>query len=322
MAGVATGQVVKFQVFADPDLVTGLFDVIEVWRSRSLEAGPYEEITGPQWSTASHAIAARPFSVVGLQLGLRVNEKDDVVVTFTGTDPLDAATIASQVQTQSNGLLRASATDLLTFETAAPGAAATLRVLESDVAGILALPLEEPSSVAFGHDARTTLLPDVSAYTVIDPHGSSSYFYKIRFRNASTGAVSEFSAPFSGTTIGGVDPALIVRGFVKLVDMLGKPLVSYNVLIHNTFKGVAVGDKIVIGGPLEKLTDANGEAEFFLVRGLIITVSVAGTNLVREVTIPTDPAITSINLLDGAVGQDDVFKVQVPNIPYAERRSI
>lgn len=323
MAGVATGQAVRFQVFADPELVTGVFDAIEIWRSRDGEAGPFEEITASIWTTAVHLIADRPFSVSGKSLLLRVNELNDLTIAFTGVDPVSSSSIASQIQTQGLGLLRTSiAGGFISMETAQPGAVVTLRVVESDAAAILGLPIAEPDSVAFGHDARIAIIEGQAGYNVIDPHGSSDYFYKVRFRNKDTNAVSDFSDAFSGNTTGGVDPSELVRGTLKLVDMLGNSLPNYNVLLHNTFKGTSVGDSLVVGGPVQALTDSNGQVEFFLVRGITITVAVAGTNIVRDVTVPEDPEIESFNLLDPSLGPDDLFKVQVPNIPFAERRSL
>ncbi len=322
MSGVATGQVVRFQVFADPELVNNTFTVIEIWRSRDTDAGPYEEITAAQWDVAALFAPSRPYSLSGETLKLLVNEQHEVSILFAGTDPLSASSIATQVQDQGLGLVRSRvADDLIYFETAQPGGLATLRVLEGDAATLLTLPTVEPLSVAFGKDVRIPLVPGTQLYVATDQHGSADFFYKMRFRNASTGAVSEFSSPTTVAT-GGVEPTALVRGFAKLVDLTGRPLENHQVSVHNKFKGVVVGDTTVAGGSVSKVTDAQGTAEFFLMRGLVVTVSVAGTNLTREVTVPTDPAIESFNLLGGAVGPDDVFKVQIPNIAYAERRSL
>jgi hypothetical protein len=59
--------------------------------------------------------------------------------------------------------------------------------------------------------------------------------------------------------------------------------------------------------------------EFILPRGQKVTVAVAGTSLVRTITVPDRE---SFNLFDPDIADDDVFKVQVPLLVMAERRSL
>jgi hypothetical protein len=59
-----------------------------------------------------------------------------------------------------------------------------------------------------------------------------------------------------------------------------------------------------------------------LVRGTKITVAIAGTDIVRDIDVPTDAAVSSFNLLDPTKGTNDAFKVQVPVFEYAARRSL
>ncbi len=322
MAGLATGQVLRFPIFVDPDVVTGYFDQIEVWRSRTTEAGPYEEITDAQYEPADHTIVSRPYYVDGKQLKLQVGEQHDVVVTFSGTNPISASTIASQIQAQSFNLLRSYVLGSeIIIETAQPGAAAVLRVVSSDAAAILGLNALEPEALAFGHDVRIPIIDGIGQYTIVDPHGSSDYFYKTRYRNRLSAAVSDFSDVITGES-SGVDPSKRIRGYVKLVDVQGRPLSDWTVLVSHSFHGEFAEEHTIIGSPIQKLTDSSGEAEFWFLRGLKLTVALAGTQVVRDITVPSDPTVYSFNLLAPEVGSDDVFVVQVPQVPWAERRSL
>jgi hypothetical protein len=78
----------------------------------------------------------------------------------------------------------------------------------------------------------------------------------------------------------------------------------------------------VAGGGADLLTDSSGRVEFPLVRGLGVTVSVAGTSLVRDITVPVDITVDIFNLFDPTIGTDDNFRVQVPELDYAIRRTL
>jgi hypothetical protein len=185
----------------------------------------------------------------------------------------------------------------------------------------LGLPTTTPDSLAYGHDARIPLVHGQQLYTFIDLHGSSENFYKTRFRNSQTDSLSEFSAPFSVKVTVGVSPSKLIRGVVDLVDASGIPLANREVLVHNNYDGEMVDGMNVAGSVKGRLTDAQGHVEFMLVRGMSVTVAIHGTSLVRDITVPTDPALACFNLLDPAIGTDDVFRVQVPELDYAVRRS-
>jgi len=67
------------------------------------------------------------------------------------------------------------------------------------------------------------------------------------------------------------------------------------------------------------LTDAVGHAETYLVRGSQVSVAIAGTNIVRDVEVPT--VGTSFDLGAALATADDVFQIHTPDIPAAVRRS-
>jgi hypothetical protein len=261
--------------------------------------------------------------LVGKTLELLVDELSPVNVTFTGTDPLTFGQAATQIQAQSLGLLTAFVLGpALIVQTVEPGAKAILRCVGGDAAPLLGLSTDELGSLAFGRDARIVLISGQQDYGFVDPNGSPLFFYKTRFFNSVTRTVSAWSTPFHGLPRAGLSSAGLCRGYVDLVDMAGAPAAGQEVLVYNQFNGTQVENKTVVGGRTRLLTDACGHAELLLVRGANVTVAIGGTTIVRDVPIPTDPTIQSLNLLSSANGSNDVFSVAVPVIPYAVRRSL
>jgi hypothetical protein len=311
----------------------GTFDRLEVWRSRWTEQGPYEQLHDTGAMPATLPIGAGPppsspqagpsVALVGTQLLFLVNERTPVTITFTGTDPLTFGQAATQIIAQSQNLLNAYVLgSLLVVQTVQVGLAASLRVTGGDAAPILGLPTHGSGSIAFGRDARIVLVSGQEEYGFVDPYGSPRYFYKARFFSSINFTVSQFSRPFQGLPAVGLSSASLCRCYVDLVSLKGDPAANQELLLYNQFNGTQVESKGVVGGSLKILTDVNGHAEALLPRGTLITVSIGGTPLVRDVLVPTDTTIESLNLLAASSGQNDVFDVQVPNIPYATRRTL
>lgn len=329
----AAFEVVTLSITALDEDFVGLFDSIEVWRSRGVEGGPYEELTGDLWRGARlPRVGLNPpeapetgptVNVVGLKLEFLLNEKTTVAITFTGSDPLTFSQAAAQITTQSLGRLRAWVDEnvKLVVETAEPGTSATLRVIASDVASFLGLPTTAPDDFAFGTEARLQLLGGVNSYNFSDKAGARTYFYKTRFRNRFSNTASEFSATYSALAVG-VDSASIVLGYLELIGLDGKPLEGIEVALRSPFVGQLVSGKLVAGQDLMRKTDADGYVEFTLARGQTYTLSISGTNIAKEINTPTDLAVTSFLLVDDNFAtQDDYFRARVPQIPTMERRS-
>jgi hypothetical protein len=314
-----------------------LFDQIEVWRSTTSASGPYEELTDDSWSAARVPKTAKdePASpvtgastvLVGLDLDLRINEKaaDDITVTFTGADPLTFADAATQIIAQGQNKVTSYVDEdgVLVVETTQTGNGSTLRVLESDAAAILGLPTDDVQGFAFGREARISLSQGKEVYPFVDNRGSGSYFYRTRFRNQLNATFSEFSPSFSADQALGISASNIVCGRLDLVSLDGKPLRSVEVTIYNSYHFNLVEDRLVTEGQQSRTTDNDGHVEFSLVRGTRVTVAISGTSIVRDIVVPTDPELSVFPLLgpEAAAG-DDVFKVQVPVLIAAERRSL
>ena len=183
--------------------------------------------------------------------------------------------------------------------------------------------MTEPSSLVFGRDARIQMMKDVGTYRFSDISGSTAYYYKTRFRNRSTSAVSEFSLPFGVAESLGISPANLVCGYLNLATLDGRPLVGREVSLSSPFTGETVENRVLAGGALMKRTDREGHVEFNLVRGQKYTLAISGLNLAKEFVAPQEPTITAFPLVCPTVGsQDDYFKVRIPEVPVMERRGI
>jgi len=330
----STEEVINLAVYLSDEDFVGVYDRIEIWRSKGTQSGPYEEITSPKMATAripkgaedapSVAVDGPSAVLVDKDVSFLVNNTSAISVVFTGTDPLTFAQAAEQI-TAASVLLNSyvTAEGMLVAETIAVGTEAVLSVTGGEAASILGLPTEDPDATAYGKDARPVLSEGVGQYTFTDLRGSSDYYYKIRLSHSQTGAVGEFSLPYSVGAQVGLSPTSLIRGTIDLVQQNGKPAVGYAVTTHSEFNGVIVDGKAMIGGQDGyTITDEAGHSEFMLVRGQKVSISIPGSSMYRTITVPTDPALTTFNMLDPNIADEDIFKVQVPNIVVASRRSL
>lgn len=302
------------------------FDVLEVWRSTETANGPYSPLT-QAGSRPARIPELAPDPPAAPEVGRWVNIDGKSLfllsgatalsVEIDGADPLTLSEVALQIIDQTLGAVSAYVVGaLLVLETREVGGHARLEVTGGDVAGLVGLELNAP---AFGREPHIPLVSGVIQYSFTDQQGSTEYFYKVRLRSSLRNTVSEFSDPLS--PLGTPEVTDTAIGFLDLTDMDGSALEAREVRLYSRFSGQLKDGRVVAGFSKNALTDKNGHAEFVLVRGLQITVAVAGTNMVRDLVVPEDMAVSRFNILDPALGSNDVFKVQVPNIPYAVRRS-
>lgn len=327
-------EVVSLNVRAKSQDFAGFFDVLEVWRSFGGEQGPFTEVTADQWMPArlpltggdrpASPVTGASIALVGKTIVFLVNDLDTVTITFTGTDPLTKAEAASQIETQSTGKLVAyvDSTGQVVVETPGTGTGALLQCTGGTAAGDLGIDTTTPSNTAYGRDARIQLRTNTEQYRFTDQRGKTDAYYRIRYRNRLNAATSDFSQPFGAGQVSTLADSSLVLGQLDLVDLQGRPLAYRQVRIHTNFNGVLVEGKLMAGGDLIGNTDLNGHVEFMLARGQKISVAVIGTDLVRDITVPTDTAVLAFNLLDPTLSTNDIFRVQVPELVYAERRTL
>lgn len=331
--GAGDTELVQLNVVVQDDEWVGRFDHLQVFRSTQGPDGPFEELTGPDWVRPrlpkdGGDLPASPVTgpfvmLVGKELVLET-DTIQTVITFTGSDPLTFAGAATQITQQSLGRVLAyvDAKGKMVIEANYPGLMSQLTILPSEAAILLGLPTVEPENLAQGRDPRPSLIQGQTLYLITDPFGSRAYHYRSRFIHNTTEASSDFSMSFSGATDVGVGMSNTIVGYVSLADINGKSLSNIEVHIYNEFNGSQVGGKLVAGASAVTSTDENGRAEFTLVRGQALTVSVQGTSLTRTITVPTDPTLQTFDLFDPNIGEVDVFKAAVPNIITAERRTL
>jgi hypothetical protein len=327
-------EVVQLQIFVRAEEWEGTFDRIEIWRSRHSPKGPFELLTA-SWTPAvlpwtagpvpSPAVTGRSIVLQGEQLLLRVDDIDDFVVTFTTAGTVTYAEAATEISSQ--GANRFSAyvdgTGAMVLTGIKPGIGASLQITGGSAATLLGLPLTPPESIAHGKDANIALIPDQQQYVFVDLRGSRTCFYRTRFINTQTLVMSDLSAPFNARQTMGVSPLNLVCGYAELVGTDGKPIYNQLVQVYAPAQHQLVDGKLVAAARQAKLTDENGYVSFTLVRGVRYTLSIANTDLARVIVAPVDPTISTFSLFDPTIGlQDDLFKVDRPNLIYAEKMTL
>jgi hypothetical protein len=326
-------EVVNFTIIVDEADWVGRFDQLQVFRSIEGPSGPFEELTGASWASPrlpqdggdepTSPVTGPLVVIVGKVLEV-VSFGQSVFTTFTGSDPLTYTQVATQIEAQSFGRLLSyvDALGKLVIESTYPGLASLISIPESDAAVILGLPTIEPDNTAQGHDPRLPLMAGITSYAFRDPLGSRDYEYRTRLLNSMTAEASDFSISFSANDAIGVGLDNTIVGYVLLAELTGKSQRNNQVSIFNDFDGSTVNGMVITGATITVLTDESGRAEFTLVRGQKVTVSIQGTTLVRSITVPSDPALSTFNLFDPSIGEVDVFRAAVPNIITAERRTL
>lgn len=326
-----TVEVVALQIFLSSADFAGLYDSLEVWRSELGESGPYQELTAadakaaeiPKSSADPSLLAGPTVPLAGKMLLLRVDEVKDVAILFSSDMNYSAA--AAQVWTQGLNCVTAFVSVAGEFVVASSefGSLARLRILGGDAAPLLRLPLQEPDSLARGRDVRLALSDTQLQYSFVDWFGSRAYHYKTRFRNASTGVTSDYSQAFSKGPTLATQPSHLAIGELTILQPSGQPLVNQEVRLSFNAVRVNQSGQFLSGNDLIQSTDAAGHVEFTLFRGIDLSVSVPGTSLFRNIRVPTDPAVERFDLLSADVGiDDDNFKVAVPNLVAADRRTL
>lgn len=319
-------SLLDLEVRVEDDEWVNRYTRLEVWRSILGEAGPYEPLSSLYWSSAEVTSQLGDFTnIVGKKLSIRLDESIDVEITFTGVDPLSASSVVAEINTQGNGSL-AAVRDigglLHVMNTRRTGGLAALRVLPSDGAAILGLPTQAPNDLVFGTDPHIPLSSGVKKYMFTDYWSADSYYYKTRFMNHVTREVSAFSDTIAATQRLGVDPSKVVTGFVKLLQADGRPAAKQAVVLYSAFNGNRLTEGMVAGGPSRFTTDADGYAEFTLLRGISVDIGLDGSGFIRKVTVPTDPAVLKFDMFDPQYGVDDNLSVQRAALPYAERSTL
>ena len=308
----------RLQLYFPPTDWDGVYDAFEVSRSRDGDAGPYEALMGCAWQPASFSIPYRSgYDVLDKHLNLLVDGRIQLDVVFTGTDP---TTIMSDLNAAMPGFITSS------YSTGGPilligstvGLGASLSV-DGDAAALLGL---IPQDIHYGQDAWGRLVQEQAVYFFIDPWGRDTDFYKIRLLNRATPDGGLKYSPIPGVPRGGAGAQHLIEGHIQLFDLTGRPFVNALVTLYASQRAFPPnGMAGQMPATVTVRTDRLGRASTLLIRGARLTLSVAGTNLAREILVPQDGQ--SFDLLDPNVSVDnDAYKVQIPNILVGEVRSL
>jgi len=110
-----------------------------------------------------------------------------------------------------------------------------------------------------------------------------------------------------GTPLDGTDLCTVTTYFV---DLAGQPLRGLKVFVRNKFSPSIRSSKGVLGDNSTFTTDNTGLISMVLVREAEVTVSIEGTGIVRDITIPDS---STANLLTLMGSEQDLFTIVQDN---------
>lgn len=314
-------SVVRLDIHVDHPIDTAvLYTSIQVWRSPDQLGAPtpYVEIAAESQTKASlDGNEEGPWDLNGLSLVITVDSGPATVVQFSGSS-LVLADVLAAINDEFPGLASESGEDtgLLRLTSPTYGTPSSIQVTASTAATRLGLAVEKVN----GKGAYPLLAQTTEEYEFVDFDGDEAYWYKTRFYNTRTGAVSEFSSPRRGAVPDVIPDSSLVLCYVYLADGTGAPIVDRRIILVPTGQVQITNDNDQVYGILPGVdriiltTDDSGYAETNLVRGQRFKMFIEGTTFHREVTIPA--VVTELNLLTAAASADDPFTiVESPPMP-------
>ena len=104
-----------------------------------------------------------------------------------------------------------------------------------------------------------------------------------------------------------------------MANVDGVAISGAKITLVNVFSPL-ISDSYFISGRSKQIeTDITGLAETTLVKGSILDLILEGTSIVRRIQVPSTGS--EFDLLDSSLVLDDMFGIQVPDLPAAVRRS-
>ena len=299
--------------------VMGLFDKIQVHKSETGETGLYSEITSAVDVAASIlGTELSSFTLNGLTLQLKIDDGAEQTISFVTADPIAIDDVVDFVNTFLSGAVSSEDGGALRLTSNSLGTGSSIKITGGTALTELGFTLNDR---VVGTDERIALVVGVDDYEYDDLNGDPDFYYKTRYYNSGTLAVSSFGPPAKGDVGSVLPPSDLIKAVIDLAGIDGKPMVDTEVLLYNKYvPPLEVGDYLVTGRELVITTDQTGHAEIMLVRGATVSVAIAGTSIVREIVVPM---LGSEFKLNSAIATaDDVLQIQIPNIPAAVRRTL
>lgn len=309
--------IIKLKIYvANLTNVMGLFDKIQVWRSETGISGMYFEITGNALAGATLlGTQTGPFTLNGLTIKYKLDSGDEKTYTFVSTDPIGIDDVVLQLNNELTGITASEDVGRLRLTSDTTGTASILEITDGTALTELGF---SAGDMDYGEDERIDLQTGVTEYLYDDLSGDPDNFYKVRYFNSSTLAVSSFGDPVKGDIGSVVAPTDLVKGFGTLAGLDGKPVVGRSIFFYNVFMPpLLVGDIGIVGREVSVETDQAGYFETMMVKGATVDVVITGLGITRQITIPD----TDFNVLTEMAAAEDGFTIQTPDIPAAVRRS-
>lgn len=300
--------------------VLSSYDVIRVKKSTTGEGGQYDYITDTA-ATAAQLVAPTDefYNVVGKTLQILRDSHAQVTVTFTGTDPLSAAQIVDQINTEVGVSIASAESDSFKIVSTITGSSSKMEIAGGTAIADFGWTAGDRN---VGFEPQVTLQAGVTLYEFIDNDGDAGDYYKVNYYNTGNQLTSTDSSSFLGATATLVAAGSLSIATVDLVDGAGVAVPNQDITFWSVYEIVEV-DTFIAGiqrKPIATIrTDAAGHAELSLVRGLTIKVVFEGTSIIREFTVPD---VSSFNLLEALSESPDPFDIRTPDFHLALRRTL
>ena len=296
--------------------VMGLFDEIQVWRSETGIGGTYFEITAAADAAATLlGSQTAPFTLNGKTLLVEVDQGTEQTITFVTADPINADDTVDFINDNLTGVTASEDGGAIRLTSDTLGTSSTLEITGGTALADLGFTTGDSDN---GEDARITLVIGTDEYEFDDESGDPDNYYKVRYYNSGTGAVSSFGDPVKGNIGSIIAPTDLVKATVDLAGLDGRPLADTYVIFYNVYvPPLLVGDVGIMGKEVRVATDQAGHAETMLVKGATVDVTISGTGMIRQIVVPD----TDFNILAAIAAADDLFQIQTPDIPAAVRRT-
>jgi hypothetical protein len=295
------------------------FDVIRIKRSVTGITGTYGLITDvtPQPARLQPQVAG-PWAVVSKTLKFKIDSTPEFTIIFTGTDPLNAAQVAAQINALVGYALASATGAVLKLQSLLTGTKSKVEITGGEAATVFGWAV---GTRDIGEEAHIQLIAGQGIYNFTDDDGEPAYFYEAQYYNTASQLQSQDSVPFQGAVSTLISAAHLSTARVRLVDGAGIAVPDQEITFYTVHEPFTVeGFQVALARqPVTIKTNNAGEAQVVLVRGLKVKVVFEGTSVIREIQVPNS---SSFDLLQQLGTAPDPFSVVELEYPAAPRRSI